>query len=130
MLQIGVIPKVIPLNLFVCDHCYVQWLSIQKSQEGLDIHVSNPVMWILFGIKAHTGFLFLTLNLLLVVVISLFLGPFSCASAGDGTYADPSDCTKFIECHGGQKYMKSCAPGLKFNPEIKACDWPQNVQCA
>jgi len=57
-------------------------------------------------------------------------GPFSCASVGDGIYADPSDCTKFIQCHGGRKYIRSCAPGLKFNPKSKACDWPQNVQCA
>ncbi|KAL9978993.1 hypothetical protein ACROYT_G016582 [Oculina patagonica] len=56
-------------------------------------------------------------------------GPFSCATAGDGIHPDPSDCSKFIQCHGGVKYPGSCPAGLMFNPKSKTCDWPQNVQC-
>ena len=59
----------------------------------------------------------------------IFLGSFSCASAGDGIYPHPTDCSKFIQCHDGIEYPGSCAPGLKFNSKINACDWPANVQC-
>lgn len=63
-------------------------------------------------------------------VESLILGSdFSCASAGDGLHADPSDCSKFIQCHAGQEYNMSCQEGLVFNPTHKVCDWPQNVDC-
>lgn len=57
-------------------------------------------------------------------------GSFSCASSVDGLYPHPSDCSKFIQCHGGQESQISCPSGLLFNPKIKACDWPANVQCA
>jgi len=55
-------------------------------------------------------------------------GSFSCATAGDGIYSDPADCSKFIQCYGGDAYSGSCAPGLLFNPK-GYCDWPQNVTC-
>lgn len=56
-------------------------------------------------------------------------GPFSCESAGDGIYPDPSDCSKYIQCFGGRQFNQSCPGGLLFNPKTKVCDWPQNVQC-
>ncbi|KAJ7372412.1 hypothetical protein OS493_018915 [Desmophyllum pertusum] len=56
-------------------------------------------------------------------------GSFSCVSAGNGIHADPSDCSKYIMCHGDRKFEFSCAGGLLFNPVIKTCDWPGNVKC-
>ncbi|KAL9978996.1 hypothetical protein ACROYT_G016585 [Oculina patagonica] len=53
----------------------------------------------------------------------------SCANDGDGTYPDPSDCSKFIECQAGVEYTKSCGQYQMFNPKIKTCDWPKNVDC-
>lgn len=64
------------------------------------------------------------------IIFFNFLGSFSCASSVDGLYPHPSDCSKFIQCHGGQESQISCPSGLLFNPKIKACDWPANVQCA
>ncbi|XP_029213854.2 acidic endochitinase SE2-like isoform X2 [Acropora millepora] len=53
-----------------------------------------------------------------------------CVSVSDGIYQNPSDCSKFIQCFRGKSFHTSCASGLLFNPKIKACDWPQNVNCA
>ena len=54
---------------------------------------------------------------------------FSCSAAGDGIHPDLSDCSKYIQCHGGKLYNQRCPTGLLFNPKIKACDWPANVEC-
>ena len=59
----------------------------------------------------------------------LITGSFSCVSAGDGIHANPTDCSKFIQCHGGREYKMSCPAGLMFNPNAKICDWPRNVGC-
>lgn len=64
-----------------------------------------------------------------MMFICFIIGSFSCASAGDGLYPDPSDCSKFFQCAGGREYRKGCAAGLLFNPKSKVCDWPANVQC-
>lgn len=53
----------------------------------------------------------------------------SCSDLDDGTYPHPEDCSKFFQCQGGRAYVKSCPPGLKFNPKMNYCDWPQNVKC-
>lgn len=61
--------------------------------------------------------------------VFFLLGEF-CVSVSDGIYQNPSDCSKFIQCFRGKSFHTSCASGLLFNPKIKACDWPQNVNCA
>merc|ERR1711990_27029 len=53
----------------------------------------------------------------------------SCKGLNDGMYPHPTDCAKFFQCHHGRAFVKSCPPGLKFNPKNNSCDWPQNVQC-
>jgi len=41
---------------------------------------------------------------------------------------DPDNCRCFFHCNHGQTAgHKCCKPGLVFNPELKACDWPYNV---
>ncbi len=73
--------------------------------------------------------LVLTLLMMLLMLNFLIIGSFSCASAGDGIHADPSECSKFIQCHGGRECKMSCPGGLMFNPKAKICDWPRNVDC-
>ncbi|XP_029193720.2 thrombospondin-1-like [Acropora millepora] len=50
-----------------------------------------------------------------------------CDGKRDGDYANPSNCYGFISCSGGIAYDKPCAPGLKFNERIDACDY--NAPC-
>jgi len=55
-------------------------------------------------------------------------GPFTCP--GPGIYPDPEHCEKFYLCdESGIAYSKTCPNGLRYNPAIKACDWPEHVQC-
>jgi len=53
----------------------------------------------------------------------------SCKGLNDGTYAHPKDCSKYFSCHHSVLYVRSCPPGLKFNPIKKYCDWARNVKC-
>jgi len=55
-------------------------------------------------------------------------GDFTCSGKTDGNYADPSDCTVFHQCAGGQDYLKHCAAGLVFDGKV--CNWPNaDTQC-
>ena len=42
---------------------------------------------------------------------------------------DPQNCTTFFICSNGQAYQFVCPSQLKFNNDLKVCDWPENVDC-
>ncbi|KAI5642493.1 chitin binding peritrophin-A domain-containing protein [Phthorimaea operculella] len=37
------------------------------------------------------------------------------------------DCSRYISCEYGLASIMTCPPGLAFNAELSACDWPENV---
>jgi hypothetical protein len=47
----------------------------------------------------------------------------------------PTDCNKFIRCEqignttSYTERVETCPGGLNFNPDLKVCDWAQNVVC-
>ena len=47
----------------------------------------------------------------------------------------PTDCSKFLQCETAVpsgilvEYEIACPNGLLYNPNLKLCDWPQNVAC-
>uniref|UniRef100_A0A7M5V667 Chitin-binding type-2 domain-containing protein n=1 Tax=Clytia hemisphaerica TaxID=252671 RepID=A0A7M5V667_9CNID len=46
----------------------------------------------------------------------------------DGDIADPQSCSRYYTCSNGLSIgPRPCPPGLYYNPDIKSCDWPQNV---
>ncbi|XP_013774373.1 uncharacterized protein LOC106459308 [Limulus polyphemus] len=45
----------------------------------------------------------------------------------DGLFAKKDDCSKFYHCSNGIAYVKNCPASLLFNPRLKVCDWPWNV---
>jgi len=42
----------------------------------------------------------------------------------------PFDCNKFINCWKGRGNLQSCAPGTKFNPKLRICDFPHKFNCS
>ena len=44
-------------------------------------------------------------------------------------FASPRDCSVFYSCMLRNIIPGRCAPGLHFNPERLACDFPENVEC-
>ncbi|XP_038049704.1 uncharacterized protein LOC119723214 [Patiria miniata] len=52
-----------------------------------------------------------------------------CDGLADGFYADPADCSKYVQCASGVTYHKSCPTGLVWNASLNVCDWPYNVNC-
>lgn len=52
-----------------------------------------------------------------------------CSSRPDGIYPDPDTCKGFIHCHNNRTARKNCPAGTLFNPKLKVCDWPHNVDC-
>ncbi|GFO03262.1 chitinase [Plakobranchus ocellatus] len=56
--------------------------------------------------------------------------PGFCADRADGLYAYPTDCNKYYECyHSGTTAEMSCPQGLHFDPILKVCNWPEQVNC-
>nr|NP_001108099.1 chitinase precursor [Ciona intestinalis]BAF74591.1 chitinase [Ciona intestinalis] len=53
-----------------------------------------------------------------------------CTLKPDGFYADPHRCNCFYQCSDKQAFPKCCSNGLLYNPEIVACDYPENVDCS
>merc|ERR1739848_148497 len=52
------------------------------------------------------------------------------ASCVDGVHPHETDCSKFYQCHCGERYEdQSCPEGLLFNGELGVCDFPDNVEC-
>lgn len=54
----------------------------------------------------------------------------SLCSGASGPYPYPDDCTKFVTCDSTGEHITTCPSGLKYNDQIKACDWPNNVVCS
>ena len=50
-----------------------------------------------------------------------------CKNHPDGVFADPKDCTYFVECANGNTYRERCAPGTAWSDSIKTCDRMANV---
>ncbi|XP_031332039.1 uncharacterized protein LOC116162542 [Photinus pyralis] len=46
-----------------------------------------------------------------------------------GLHPHPTDCSKFLNCANGQTFIQDCGPGTVFNPNLKVCDFPYNVDC-
>lgn len=43
---------------------------------------------------------------------------------------NPADCASYYACDGGVAYLMNCSAGLLFNPELRVCDWAENVTCS
>ena len=57
-------------------------------------------------------------------------GPLPCANESvplNGDIPDPESCSHFYTCSNGLSIIRSCPPGLFFNPARKYCDFPRNV---
>ena len=52
-----------------------------------------------------------------------------CKGRPIGYYPDVKDCKSVYHCVNGITYWRHCPEGLHFNPVIRVCDWPKNVQC-
>ncbi|NEU36016.1 chitin binding domain-containing protein, partial [bacterium LRH843] len=46
-----------------------------------------------------------------------------------GLMAHPTDCDKFLNCDNGRTFIQQCGPGTLFSPDLRVCDYPQNVDC-
>ncbi|UYV70525.1 hypothetical protein LAZ67_7003416 [Cordylochernes scorpioides] len=51
---------------------------------------------------------------------------FTCP-APEGTFSNPDDCSQFYQCYDDQAFLRACPEDLVFNPNLLACDWPDNV---
>ena len=61
---------------------------------------------------------------------SLISFPDFCQSHAAGVHADPNNCFGYIMYDmASNTHEMSCPAGLKFNPAILVCDWPNNVEC-
>ena len=60
----------------------------------------------------------------------IHLQPDFCEGISAGVHANPDDCYGYIMCDmAGIAHEMACPAGLKFNPTILVCDWPNNVEC-
>lgn len=50
-----------------------------------------------------------------------------CPKRFSGYAAYPGDCGRFVQCHGGRTFIKTCPAGTVWNSKINNCDWPRNV---
>ncbi|KAF5284904.1 hypothetical protein FQA39_LY16859 [Lamprigera yunnana] len=53
-----------------------------------------------------------------------------CPNGESGLFPHPWDCSKFLNCANGQAFVQDCGPGTVYNPNIKVCDYPNNVDCS
>lgn len=44
-----------------------------------------------------------------------------------GIFVDVYDCASFFSCSDGRPYLEPCPPGLEFNKNVSACDYPSNI---
>ncbi|XP_055705483.1 probable chitinase 10 [Phlebotomus papatasi] len=53
-----------------------------------------------------------------------------CVHEPHGTMlADPFDCNSFIVCDHGKTSVKRCDGRLRYDPRLRVCNWPDQVQC-
>merc|ERR1719348_1720513 len=66
-----------------------------------------------------------------LICLSVMVGcSLSVPSCGrDGELLPDLDCSRFLKCHNGIPTSLACPAGLRFNPQISACDWPDAVPC-
>merc|ERR1711973_308981 len=50
-------------------------------------------------------------------------------SQGSGKYPSPYDCAEFYECFGGVALIFHCPGNLWYDPKLKVCNWPSEVDC-
>ena len=55
-------------------------------------------------------------------------GPFQCPDK-DGMYRNPKDCASYYYCVGGVTNLLKCPDGLWFDEKIRACNFPDQVDC-
>ncbi|GAB1602587.1 hypothetical protein Ahia01_000538300 [Argonauta hians] len=69
-------------------------------------------------------------SLALLSVVVVFANVLHVYSACVDYEAHPNgDCSAFVRCVGNKGIIMYCGQGTKFNPKLKVCDWPQNVNC-
>ncbi|XP_045775358.1 chitin-binding domain protein cbd-1-like isoform X2 [Maniola jurtina] len=57
--------------------------------------------------------------------------PEICARSGsNGVLVAHEDCTRLYKCSGGQPVTMRCPKSTFYNPYVKQCDWPENVDCS
>jgi len=66
--------------------------------------------------------------LIMIAPVPGFMQPTACRNDGD-LIVDDQDCNKFYKCTEGIPTSLSCPAGLRFNPTVKVCDWPDAVPC-
>jgi len=66
--------------------------------------------------------------LIMIAPVPGFMQPTACRNDGD-LIVDDQDCNKFYKCTEGIPTSLSCPAGLRFNPRVKVCDWPDAVPC-
>jgi len=54
---------------------------------------------------------------------------FDCRGKPDGFYGDPYNCRKYWHCFGTVGEHLMCGPGLYYEVDDVACDYPENVDC-
>jgi hypothetical protein len=47
----------------------------------------------------------------------------------DGYIPSPQSRSEYYLCFEGIPSLRTCEPGLHFNPRDKVCDWPHIAQC-
>ncbi|XP_044739287.1 uncharacterized protein LOC123300724 isoform X2 [Chrysoperla carnea] len=52
-----------------------------------------------------------------------------CPNDFSGLISHPTECASYLNCNNGDTVVQKCGPGTVFNPSIKACDFPHNVNC-
>lgn len=52
-----------------------------------------------------------------------------CHDKGSGNYIHPVDCEQFIMCSNGYTHEFKCPAGMRYNPDLKICDWKYKVLC-
>ncbi|CAH0588142.1 unnamed protein product [Chrysodeixis includens] len=56
--------------------------------------------------------------------------PAICAAENsEGVFVAHENCNQFYVCSGGKPQALVCPAGLLYNPYVRDCDWPDNVEC-
>merc|ERR1719204_2794905 len=50
-------------------------------------------------------------------------------SQGSGKHPSPYDCAEFYVCFGGVAHIFHCPGNLWYDPKLKVCNWPSEVDC-
>ncbi|KAH8395222.1 hypothetical protein KR222_002788 [Zaprionus bogoriensis] len=58
-----------------------------------------------------------------------YSGEISCPPGATGLHPHPLDCSKFLNCGGGQTFIQNCGPGTAFNAALLVCTLRDQVDC-